>query len=209
MTIPKLFGEKIAAKQASEEREGSIILPENRVLKFEIGEIIAIADGKYRDGTVREMWVKPGDIVMYQLGGPQIENSKFKLDGTPIKIFHQGDVIAKLTSKVINRDTFKVIGNWVLLEVKYDQPGVIIVPDKVAPSEDFKFIVAQFGDGVKLPITVGQQVYPERGKCLPVDINNTTFVYTHQDFLHGALTEVEITDPVIEDAVPTPATATA
>lgn len=171
-----------------------------------MGEVIATGDGVYRDGTTKEMWVKPGDVVLYQLGGPQIENSKFKLDGKPIKIFHQGDIIAKLTAKKITRETFQIIGNWVLLEVKLEQ-GLIIVPEKQAPSEDFHFIVAQVGEGVKLPLKIGQQVYPERGRCLPVEVEGTTFVYTHQDFLHGALTEVEISDPVIEDSVPTPAAA--
>lgn len=198
MTTTKLFNEKIAVRQVSEEREGSIILPENRVLKFEMGEVIAVGDGIYRDGTKREMWLKPGDVVLYQLGGPQIENSRFKLDGKPIKIFHQGDVIAKLTSRKINKDTFRIIGNWVLLEVKLEQ-GVIIVPEKQAPSDDFKFTVAQVGEGVKLPIKVGQQIYPERGRCLPIEVDGTTFVYTHQDFLHGAVEESAIEEAAVLD----------
>lgn len=205
MRIPKLFNEKIAVKQVQEELQGSIILPQNRVLKFEMGEVLAAGDGVYRDGTKQDMWVKPGDTVMYSLGGPQIENSKFKLDGVAIKIFHQADVVARLTSHTITKDTFKIVGNWVLLEVKMVQ-GVIIVPDKVAPSEDFQFFVYQIGEGVKLSISPGQQVFPERGRCLPVEIDGTTFVYTHQDFLHGALEKVvPISDPVVEDAVPTPA----
>jgi len=55
-----------------------------------------------------------------------------------------------------------------------------------------------------LPIKVGQMVYPERGKCLPVEIDGVTYVYTHQDFLHGALEEVSVADAVIEDVVPSP-----
>jgi hypothetical protein len=169
-----------------------------------MGEVLATGDGIYRDGTKREMWVKPGDIVMYQLGGPQIENSKFKLDGTPIKIFHQGDVVARLTSPTITKDTFRIIGNWVLLEVTV-RKGIIIVAKEHAPAEEFIFTVHQIGEGVQLPLKAGQQVFPERGKCLPVDIDGITYVYTHQDFLHGALTEVNISEPVIEDAVPLPA----
>ena len=172
-----------------------------------MGEVLATGNGIYRDGTKRDMWVKPGDIVMYQLGGPQIENSKFKLDGVPIKIFHQGDVIARLTSPTITKDSFRIIGNWVLLEVEVEQ-NLIIVAKEHAPAEDFQFIVRQVGEGCQIPIKVGQQVYPERGKCLPVEIDGTTFVYTHQDFLHGALTEVEVSDPVIEDAVPSPSAST-
>ena len=186
MTIPKLLNEKVATKQVTQEMKGSIILPENRTIKFEMGEVIAVGDGTYRDGTVRKMWVKPGDIVMYQLGGPQIENSKFKIDGTPIKIFHQGDIIARLTSAEITKDSFNIIGNWVLLEVEYEQ-GIIIVAKHHAPAEEFRFIVKQVGEGVNLGLVAGQEVFPERGKCLPVEIDGVTYVYTHQDFLHGSL----------------------
>ena len=212
MTNLKLLGEKVAVVQAKEELKGSIILPENRMIKFEIGKVIAAGDGKYRDGTERKMWVKPGDLVMYQLGGPQIENSKFKKDGVSIKIFHQGDIIAKLDPLAdkpdtvqVSMDSFHIMGNWVLLEVKLEQ-GIIIVPEKSAPSEDFKFVVRQTGAGVELPIEAGQEVYPERGKCLPVEIDGTTYVYTHQDFLHGALRQVEVE---IVDAVPSPIDAPA
>ena len=212
MTNLRLFGEKVAVTQAKEELQGSIILPENRMIKFEIGKVIRVGDGKYRDGTERKMWVKPGDIIMYQLGGPQIENSKFKRDGQAMKIFHQGDIIAKLDPKadkpdtvVVSLDTFHIMGNWVLLKVKLEQ-GVIIVPEKAAPSEDFKFELVQKGEGVELPIVVGSEVYPERGKCLPVELEGTTYVYTHQDFLHGALQPVEVE---VVDAVPSPSDAPA
>lgn len=164
-----------------------------------MGEVVATGDGKYRGGEEKPMWVKPGDVVVYQLGGPQIENSKFKVDGVPLKVFHQGDIIAKLSAKKITKDTFCVIGNWVLLEVKLSQ-GLILVPEKHAPSEEFKFIVHQKGEAVNIPINVGDQVYPERGRCLPVEIDGITLVYTHQDFIHGVLENGE-TD--VEDTVPT------
>lgn len=217
MTNLKLFGEKVSVTQAKEELKGSIILPETRMVKFEIGKITATGDGKYRDGTERKMWVKPGDLVMYQLGGPQIENSKFKRDGVPMKVFHQGDVIARLDpvprgpdipadapdTVIVSLDTFHIIGNWVLLEVKLEQ-GIIIVPEKSAPSEEFKFFVRQVGEGVELPLKVGEEVYPERGKCLPVEIDGVTYAYTHQDFLHGVLKPLEVE---IVDNVPSPADA--
>lgn len=168
-----------------------------------MGEVIATGDGHYRDGTKRDMWIKPGDIVMYQLGGPQIENSKFKLNGNPIKIFHQGDVIARLSALTVSKDTFEIIGNWVLLEIEVDQ-GLIIVSKEHAPAEEFKFVVRQVGQGVKLPLVIGEMCFPERGKCLPVEIDGVTYVYTHQDFIHGALTNVPVSDAVIEDAVPSP-----
>ena len=67
MTIPKLFNEKIAVKQVTEEIKGSIILPQNRVLKFEMGEVLATGDGQYRDGTKRDQ----GHVRDHrQLGSP-------------------------------------------------------------------------------------------------------------------------------------------
>lgn len=217
MTNLKLIGEKVAVVQAKEEIQGSIILPENRILKFEIGKVVQTADGTYRDGTKQKMWVKPGDYVMYQLGGPQIENSKFKMNGEPVRVFHQGDIVAKIDTTpekpdtvVVNMANFHVIGNWVLLEVKLEQ-GVIIMPDKIAPSENFKFTLVQKGAGVEIPVEIGQEVFPERGKCLPVEVERVTYVYTHQDFIHGALTErvIEFVDADIEDSVPSPSEAPA
>jgi hypothetical protein len=41
-----------------------------------------------------------------------------------------------------------------------------------------------------------------------VEIDGVTCVYTHQDFLHGALVAGgPISEPVIEDAVPSPTDA--
>ena len=188
-----LLGENIAVTMVEEKLEGDIILPQNKYVRHEMGRVIAVGDGKYRQDpasgtptTDRAIWVQVGDIIMYQLGGPQIANAAYKLDGQPIRIFHQGDAIARLTTNKITMENIQILGNWVMLRVETQQ-GTIIIPDAAQLPENFKFYLEQKGAGVTLDIAIGEEVLPERGRCAPIDINGKTFVYTHQDFIRGVV----------------------
>jgi len=186
MSTLTLFGENIAVTMIDEQLEGEIILPQNKFVRHELGKVLATGDGKYRTGETKPLWVKPDDIVMYQLGGPQITNSTYKFDNQPIRLFHQGDAIAKLKTNKITMDNIQILGDWVLLRVE-TQKGIIIIPDQAQPPENFKFYLEQAGAGFKLNIAVGEEVLPERGRCAPVDVNGKTYVYTHQDFIRGVV----------------------
>ena len=211
-----LLNEKIAVRQIEEQLEGSIVLPEHRLVKHELGVVVAVGNGEYRTGEKKTMWVKEGDIVLYQLGAPQQNNALFKHDGKLIKIFHQGDVIARLKEPKVKIENFEIVGDWVLLSVDVEQ-GIIIVPEKVAPSESFIFKLFQKGAGFKLPgLEIGEEVMPERGRCAPIEIGEKTYVFTHQDFIHGykkddgkpvedpSRPKLDLSNLVIEDSVPTP-----
>lgn len=196
MTTLNLFAEKIAVTPVTEELEGSIIFPESRHIRFELGKVIATGNGHYRTGEERQMWVKTGDIIMFQLGGPQIANAVFKLDDKPIKIFHQGDAIARLKTNIVKVEDFEILGNWVLLRPEVEK-SLIVIPDKCAPPESFRFFVEQIGAGFAMGnIHIGDEVFPERGKCCPLEIDGKTYVYTLQDFLHGVLTPHATEDSV-------------
>jgi co-chaperonin GroES (HSP10) len=198
----RLYAEKIAVKEVKEELQGSIVLPEHRHVKQELGEVLAVGDGKYRTGEERPMFVKPGDIVMYQLGGPQMAAAAYKVGDQPLKIFHQGDAIARLKSNVVTLENFEILGNWVLMKVEVEQ-SLIHVPEKHATPEQFRFTVQQVGEGFAMPgIKIGSEVFAERAKCAPIEIDGITYVYTVQDFIHGVLIEDEPSD-----AVPTPSAA--
>jgi co-chaperonin GroES (HSP10) len=184
-----LLNEKIAVQEIREELQGSIALPEHRLIKHELGRVVAVGNGKYRTGENKTMWVKEGDIVLYQLGAPQQNNALFKIDGKPLKVFHQGDVIARLSSPTVKMENFAIVGNWVLLSVEVEQ-GVILVPEAIAPSETFKFRLLQKGAGFDLPgVEIGDEVLPERGRCAPIEIDGKTYVFTLQDFIHGTVTD--------------------
>lgn len=193
MSTLTLLGENIAVTMVEEQMEGDIILPQNKYVRHELGRVIAVGDGKYRQDPAltvpiqdRAIWVKPGDIIMYQLGGPQIANAAYKLDEQPIRIFHQGDAIARLKTNKITMENIQILGNWVMLRVE-TQKGLIVIPDQAQPPENFKFYLEQKGEGVVLDIAIGEEVLPERGRCAPIEINGKTFVYTHQDFIRGVV----------------------
>lgn len=197
MSTLTLFGENIAVKMIEEALEGEIILPQSKFIRHELGLVTAVGDGKYRTGDQKTMWVAQGDVILFQLGGPQVNNATFKLDNEPIRVFHQGDAIARLKTNKVNMDNIQILGDWVLLRVEAQQ-GVIIVPEQHQPPENFKFYLEQIGAGFKLDIKVGEEVLPERGRCAPIDIGGKTYVYTHQDFIRGV---------VRPPAAATPATA--
>jgi co-chaperonin GroES (HSP10) len=191
----KLLGENIAVIMVEEQMEGELILPQSKFVRNELGRVIAVGDGEYRTGERKTMWVHPFDIIMYQLGGPQINNAVYKLDDQPIRIFHQGDAIAKLKTSKITMENIQILGNWVLLRVE-TQKGTIIIPEQHQLPENFKFFLEQKGDGVTLDIAIGEEVLPERGRCAPIDINGKTFVYTHQDFIRGVVRPSLLPSPI-------------
>ena len=201
-----LLGEKIAVVEIQEEITGSIILPEHRLIRHELGRVVSVGDGHYRTGEKKDMWVKEGDIVLYQLGAPQQNNAKFKLDGKPIKVFHQGDIIARLKTAVVNMDNFEIVGNWVLLSAEMEE-SIILVPQTAAAPETFIFKVVQKGAGFAYDgIEIGDTVFPERGRCAPIEIGGKTYVFTLQDFIHGVVKpnggSVSVKTPAIESAAP-------
>lgn len=208
-----LFNERVAVVEVKEELSGSILLPEHRLLVHQLGRVVATGDGKYRSGKSETIWVKEGDIVLYQLGGPQVNNSLFKLDGKPIRVFHQGDIIARLKKPKVNMENFEIVGNWVLLSAQQEHL-VILVPQAAAAPESFIFTVVQKGAGVTVGVEVGDTVYPERGKCAPIELDGKVYVWTLQDFLFGKVKpdgtetdpsrpKLDMSDILVQDAVVT------
>lgn len=196
MSTLKLLNERIALESLQEELQGSLYLPQHRSVTHEIGRVIGVGDGVYRTGEKKPMWIKPGDIVLYQLGAPQLSNSMFKLDGKPVRVFHQGDVIAKLDKPIIKLEYFHVTGLWVLLDPVIEQ-GTIIVPEVHMPAENIKFKVVQKGEGCSgVPgLEIGDEVYPERGKCAPIELDGHAYVWTLVDFLYGIVKDDSQKDP--------------
>ena len=201
-----LFGEKVALHNLPEVVETTLELPENRSISFNIGEVLAVADGVYRDGTKKTMWVSNGDYVMYMLdgeNGPTTRNAKIKLNGELVHVIHQGDCIARLHGQKITLNEFEILGEYLLLKAFQNEPsGLIIQPKQYAPPEEFRFIVEQTGQGIKLPLKKGMEVFPEYGKCGPLTIDRETYVFTHADWIRAAWLPTIETET--EDTVPSP-----
>jgi co-chaperonin GroES (HSP10) len=184
MTL-KLFGQRIALTEVKEELEGSILLPESRTRSFYIGRIIAVGDGLEPDGKVKPMWVSAGDLVMFQLIGAQVTASQFIHESNKVRILHQGDVIARLKSNVVKMDNFEILGDWVLSKVEMQSGTTLVVPDSARQPDMFTFKLEQKGAGVEHDIQKGEEVYVERMRCNPVEIDRVTYAFCHKSDVHG------------------------
>lgn len=191
MTRLKLLGDRIAVVEVKEEVTGSILIPETASKSFTLGRVIAVGDG----GPAKiPIYVQPGDLVMFQLIGPQSLSTKYLMNGTATRILLQDDLIARLKGSVINYENFEIIGKWLLLQVSTQDTSMIVIPKSVKQPENFLFHVAQLGNGVTLDVKVGQEVFVERLRCNPIEISGVTYGYVTQADVHG---HVE-TDAVVD-----------
>jgi chaperonin GroES len=72
--------------------QGGLYVPDTAKEKPQQGEIMAVGPGKYEDGTLVPMSVKPGDKVLYgKYNGVEIT-----LDGHLYLIMRENDVLALL-----------------------------------------------------------------------------------------------------------------
>ena len=184
----KLFGERVAMKQVEETITGTLFVPDLHAKTFTIGEVVAVGDGKTKEGD-KPMWVTPGELVMFQLVGPQTIQAKFLVEGKPRMILHQGDLVAKLTKPAIAVDNLTILGEWVLLDADIPtKVGEIYLPTKTTPNlESIRFRVRQVGAGVTIKVKVGDEVAVERGRCQPLEIDDKTLAYIHQGQVHGVI----------------------
>jgi co-chaperonin GroES (HSP10) len=195
MTLTKklrIFGERVAITELKEEYEGEILLPENRHVVHSLGEVVSVGDGKWSTGEPKEMFLKEGDIVFYQCSGMVLFNNMFKVGDVPILIMHQGDIIARLTSRKVAIENFTVCGNFLLCEKTYERPSLIIIPDNAeqATKQEHSVVhyhVVQVGNTVKLPVEVGQEVTVHQGRANPLQLNGKEYVYVDQANINGII----------------------
>jgi chaperonin GroES len=91
MTL-KPLGDRIVIKQleAEETTKSGIVLPGNAKEKPQQAEVIAVGPGGKIDGKEIEIWVKPGDKVIYS----KYAGTEVKLDEEEYIIVKQGDILA-------------------------------------------------------------------------------------------------------------------
>lgn len=184
----KLFGERVALQQVEETIQGTLLVPDLHAKTFTIGKVVSVGDGKTKDGA-KTMWISPGELIMFQLVGPQTVQAKFNVAGKPMMILHQGDLIARLDKPVIAPENLTILGEWLLLDVTIPtKVGELYLPNKVTPGlESIVFHVRQLGAGVTLEAKPGDEVAVERGRCQPLEIDGKTLAYIHQSQVHGVI----------------------
>ncbi|MFH0771621.1 MAG: co-chaperone GroES [Candidatus Omnitrophota bacterium] len=87
------LGERILVKtmDAEEKTEGGIILPDAAKEKPQKGKVLAVGKGKLLDdGTVKEMEVKTGDVVLYG----KYSGTEIKYKDEDLLILRQEDILA-------------------------------------------------------------------------------------------------------------------
>jgi co-chaperonin GroES (HSP10) len=197
MNTLKLFGERVAVVTVEEEIQGSILLPQERNRNYELGRVIAVGDCRTLEGDQKTAWAIIGDMVLYQLIGPQEQSSKFVLDGKAIRILHQNDLLGRLSSPVVCLENFQILGQWVLLRANLGVVSTIHVPARYAPVENYRFYVVQKGEGVNIPLEIGQEVYAERNRTTHLEIKPTkvengpseseVYGFCHYQWVYGIL----------------------
>lgn len=87
---------RVAIRPAkSDDKHGSIIIPEGAKEKPVRGMVIAVGPGKWEDGKLTPMNYRYGDIVIYgKYSGTEVEH-----DGETLMLIKDEDIIAKIEGK--------------------------------------------------------------------------------------------------------------
>lgn len=80
----------IEPKQDSEEKIGSIYVPDTAKEKPQEGKVIEVGSGKYEDGKLVPLEVKAGDVVLYG----KYSGTEVKQNGKEYLIVRETDILA-------------------------------------------------------------------------------------------------------------------
>ena len=91
----KPLGDRIVVKPKDDEESrtaSGLVIPETAKEKPQLGEVLAIGPGEFKDGERIPMDVKVGDVVFYsKYGGTEV-----KVDGEDYLVLSSRDVLAIL-----------------------------------------------------------------------------------------------------------------
>jgi co-chaperonin GroES (HSP10) len=132
----------------------------------------------------------PGDIVLFQLPASLAGRVTYKFKDVLHAFLSAEDIIARLSSDTISYENFKIVGRFMLLQPDVREPSKLIQLPQNAPEareEGLHFSVLQKGADVKLDVTTGQEVYPDKGFVNPINIDGKDFTFVDQQHVYGAL----------------------
>lgn len=92
MSKIKPLGDNVLIKpaEALEKTASGILLPDSAKEKAKQGEVIAVGSGKYIDGNLKPLEVKPGQKVLYSWG------DEIKIEGEEYVIVSESNIQAVL-----------------------------------------------------------------------------------------------------------------
>ncbi|MCW7463270.1 co-chaperone GroES [Leptospira limi] len=96
MASIKPLGDRVVVepKNESEEKIGSIIVPDTAKEKPQEGKVIAVGQGRYEDGKLVPLEVKVGDTVLYG----KYSGTEIKQGGKELLIIRESDILAVVTN---------------------------------------------------------------------------------------------------------------
>lgn len=91
MNIQPLFDNVLIEPTDAEEKTASgILLPDTAKEKPQTGKVVAVGNGKEKDGKTVPVVVKVGDVVLYKKWG----GNEVKLEGKEYTLVGQEDILA-------------------------------------------------------------------------------------------------------------------
>ncbi|ABZ94766.1 co-chaperone GroES [Leptospira biflexa] len=96
MASIKPLGDRVVVepKNESEEKIGSIIVPDTAKEKPQEGKVIAAGQGRYEDGKLVPLEVKVGDTVLYG----KYSGTEIKQGGKDLLIIRESDILGVVTN---------------------------------------------------------------------------------------------------------------
>ncbi|EOQ87654.1 co-chaperone GroES [Leptospira levettii] len=96
MASIKPLGDRVVVepKNESEEKIGSIIVPDTAKEKPQEGKVIAVGQGRYEDGKLVPLEVKVGDTVLYG----KYSGTEIKQGGKELLIIRESDILGVVTN---------------------------------------------------------------------------------------------------------------
>jgi len=91
----KPLGDRIVVKPTDEEESrtaSGLVIPDTAKEKPQLGEVLAVGPGEFKDGERIPMDVKVGDVVFYSKHG----GTEVKVDGEDYLVLSSRDVLAIL-----------------------------------------------------------------------------------------------------------------
>jgi len=185
---------RIAVTKKEAKLKGGIFLPPARNKLYEIGEVAWVGNlesyGPEGKTCTKEVY-QPGDLVLFQLPAHMAPMIGHVIAGKLYAMIMADDIIGKLATDEICLENFKVAGRFVLLQPDIRQPSkLIVMPDQVEETtkqESLHFSVLQKGADVKIDVSLGQEVFPNKGYCNPIGIDGKDLAFVDQANIMGSL----------------------
>lgn len=184
--IKKLFGDRVALQLVDEEYEGMLVPAPNQMKMHVLSRVIAVGD-KCKEVAV-------GDIVLWQNNGLIERNCRYVMDGKPVFVLMRGDMIARLSNRLVKLGNFQILGEWCLVRKVVEQPSkLIVVPEAAEESQALvlRFVLEQKGSECDVDVALGDELIVDRARSNPIRIHREDFYYVHKNCVLGVIAKPE------------------